>query len=52
MAIYEFVKHARDEYYSRTIEVVSGYEFSQYETLRTVELYHKIAGSPRETRIA
>jgi hypothetical protein len=22
------------------IEVVPGYEFSQYETLRTIELYH------------
>ena len=38
-SIYEFVKNARDEYYSRTIEVVPGYEFSQHETLRTIELY-------------
>ena len=39
-SIYEYVKNARDEYFSRTIEVVSGYEFSQYETLRTIKLYH------------
>jgi hypothetical protein len=38
--IYEFVKNARDEYYNRTIEVVPSYEFSQHETLRTIELYH------------
>jgi hypothetical protein len=39
-SIYEFVKHARDDYFSRFVEVVPGYEFSQYETLRTIELYH------------
>jgi hypothetical protein len=39
-SIYEFVKHARDEYFSKSIEVVPGYEFHQYETLRTIELYH------------
>lgn len=39
-SIYEFVKQARDDYYSKEIEVVPGYEFSQYETLRTIELYH------------
>ena len=38
-SIYEFVKIARDEYYSRTIEVIPGYEFSQHETLRTIELF-------------
>jgi hypothetical protein len=38
-SIYEFVKNARNEYYSRTIEVVPGYTFSQHETLRTIELY-------------
>jgi hypothetical protein len=35
-SIYEFVKQARDDYFSRYIEVVPGYEFSQYETLRTI----------------
>jgi hypothetical protein len=39
-SIYEFVKQARDDYYSKEIEVVPGYEFSQYKTLRTIELYH------------
>jgi hypothetical protein len=39
-SIYEFVKQARDDYYSKVIEEVPGYEFSQYETLRTIELYH------------
>src|SRR5580704_8383328 len=39
-SIYEFVKQARDDYYSKVIEVVPGYKFSQYETLRTIELYH------------
>ena len=39
-SIYEFVKQARDDYYAKSIEVVPGYEFSQYETLRTIELYH------------
>lgn len=39
-SIYEFVKSGRDDYYGRTIEVVPGYEFSQHETLRTIELYH------------
>jgi hypothetical protein len=39
-SIYEFVKRARDDCYSKVIEVVPGYEFSQYETLRTIELYH------------
>jgi hypothetical protein len=38
-SIYEFVRQARDDYYSQRIEVVPGYEFSQYETLRTIELY-------------
>jgi hypothetical protein len=37
-SIYEFVKVASDEYYSRTIEVIPGYEFSQHETLKTIEL--------------
>jgi hypothetical protein len=39
-SIYEFVRRSRDEYYGQRIEVVPGYEFSQHETLRTIELYH------------
>jgi hypothetical protein len=39
-SIYEFVKSARDEYYNRTIEVIPGYEFSQHDTLRAIELYY------------
>jgi hypothetical protein len=38
--IYEFVKEQRDNYRSQTIEITDGYEFSQYQTLRTIELYH------------
>jgi hypothetical protein len=38
--IYEFVKEPRDNYRSQTIEIADGYEFSQYQTLRTIELYH------------
>jgi hypothetical protein len=38
--IYEFVRKQRDEYRSQTIEITEGYDFSQYETLRTIELYH------------
>ncbi len=40
LQIYEFVKRARNDYYARFIEVARGYEFSQYQTLRTIELYH------------
>jgi hypothetical protein len=39
-SIYQFVKKQRDEYRSQTIEITEGYDFSQYETLRTIELYH------------
>ena len=39
-SIYEFVRQARDDYYSQRIEVVPDYGFSQHETLRTIELYH------------
>ncbi len=39
-SIYEFVKQQRDSYRSDTIQITEGYEFSQYETLRTIELYH------------
>jgi hypothetical protein len=38
--IYDFVKQQRDNYRSQTIEITDGYEFSQYQTLRTIELYH------------
>jgi hypothetical protein len=37
-SIYEFVKQQRDNYRSQTIEIAEGYEFSQYQTLRTIEL--------------
>jgi hypothetical protein len=37
--IYEFAKKQRDSYRSDTIQITEGYEFSQYETLRTIELY-------------
>jgi hypothetical protein len=38
-SIYKFVAAQRDSYRSDTIEITEGYEFSQYETLRTNELY-------------
>jgi hypothetical protein len=38
-SIYKFVAAHRDSYRSNTIEITEGYEFSQYETLRTIELY-------------
>ena len=38
-SIFEFVKEARDNYRSQTVQVADGYEFSQYETLRTIDLY-------------
>ena len=38
-SIYKFVAAQRDSYRSDTIEITEGYNFSQYETLRTVELY-------------
>ena len=38
-SIYKFVAAQRDSYRSDTIEITEGYEFSQYETLRTIELY-------------
>ena len=40
MTIYDFVKEQRDKYRSEEITVTDGYQFSQYETLRTIELYH------------
>jgi hypothetical protein len=36
---YKFVAAQRDSYRSDTIEITEGYEFSQYETLLTIELY-------------
>ena len=38
-SIYKFVAAQRDSYRSDTIEITEGYDFSQYETLRTIELY-------------
>lgn len=38
-SIYHFVAAQRTSYRSDTIQITEGYEFSQYETLRTVELY-------------
>jgi hypothetical protein len=38
--IYEFVKEQRDNYRSLTIEIADGYEFSQYQTLQAIDLYH------------
>lgn len=38
-SIYNFVAAQRDSYRSDTIEITEGYDYSQYETLRTVELY-------------
>ena len=37
---HEFVRQQRDDYRSQTITVADGYDFSQYEMLRTIELYH------------
>ncbi len=37
--IFTFVAKQRDEYRSNTITITEGYDFSQYETLRTIELY-------------
>jgi hypothetical protein len=53
-SIHEFVKNARDDYYGKTIEVVSGYNFSQYEMLRTVELYRnsKFLSTNKDIRVA
>lgn len=39
-SIFEFVKKQRDDYRTETISITEGYDFSQYETLRTIELYH------------
>ena len=39
-SIYEFVKEQRENYRSQVIEIAEGYTYNQYETLRTIELYH------------
>ena len=39
-SIYGLVKTQRDDYRSQEIEITPGYSFNQYETLRTIELYH------------
>jgi hypothetical protein len=39
-SIYEFVRDQRTSYHSDEIQIVDGYEHSQYRTLRTIELYH------------
>src|ERR1700749_2135511 len=39
-SIFEYVKEQRTAYRSYTIEIADGYDFSQYQTLRTIELYH------------
>jgi hypothetical protein len=50
-SVYEFVKNARDEYYSQSVEDVPGYMFSQHETLRTIELYanSKFTSGPKDS---
>ena len=39
-SIFEFVKQQRNDYRTYLIEITPGYEYSQYQTLRTIELYH------------
>jgi len=39
-SIYSFVREQRENYRNQTVEITLGYEYSQYETLRTIELYH------------
>jgi hypothetical protein len=38
--IYDYIKTQRTWYRSQVIEIADGYEYSQYQTLRTIELYH------------
>jgi hypothetical protein len=49
--IYEFVKKQRDDYRSQRVNITDGYDFSQYETLRTIELYHnsRFTTGPKDT---
>jgi hypothetical protein len=51
MKIFEFVKKQRDSYRSDTIEITEGYDFSQYETLRIIELYHnsRFTSGPKDS---
>ena len=37
--VFSILKKAKHDYKDQTIEVVEGYEFSQYETLRKADLY-------------
>ena len=49
-SIFEFVKNQRDRHRTDTVEITDGYEFSQYETLRTIELHYNsrcLPGNPR-----
>jgi hypothetical protein len=39
-SIFDFVKDQRTQYRAYTIEIADGYDYSQYQTLRTIELYH------------
>lgn len=39
-SIFEFVQQQRNNYRTETIEITPGYDYSQYNTLRTIELYH------------
>jgi hypothetical protein len=39
-SIYDVVRRQRDDCRSKTITVIEGYDFSQYETTQTIELYH------------
>ena len=40
-----FVKEARECYRSDQIEMVDGYQFSQYLTLPTIDLYSNAGGA-------
>jgi hypothetical protein len=44
-SIHEFVAAQRDSYRSDIIEITEGCDFSQYETLRTIELYDNDASA-------
>jgi hypothetical protein len=39
-SIFEYIKEARKRYRTDQIEIAEGYQFSQYQTLRTIDLYH------------
>jgi hypothetical protein len=38
--IFDYVKEQRTAYRAYTIEIADGYDYSQYQTLRTIELYY------------